>query len=123
MAYADFTFYKDNYYGAVVSAEEWPRVAERASEYIDYITSGRAANNAVLPEVKKACCAVADVCAELEAAKAASAGNGALASQSVGSWSASYRSGEELDKQYKPRLYAAACRHLLTTGLLNRSGG
>ena len=42
MIYADYEFYKTEYFGVAISEADFPRLARRASSYIDYITMGRA---------------------------------------------------------------------------------
>ncbi len=65
MAYADYDFYTDTYYGNVVPESDFPRLAERASEEIDRLTNDRLTE--WMPEkekdvlkIKKACCALAE---------------------------------------------------------------
>ena len=41
MAYADYDFYKTSYYGSVVLDSDFPRLAERASDFIDLVTSDK----------------------------------------------------------------------------------
>lgn len=135
MGYADYSYYTTEFLGNTVPEEDFPRMAERASEYVDYITQGRAANNADLPSVKKSVCALAELYLSSEqaakdaAAAGASAEGGALASEIVGSWSQSYHSRAELSKlameistQSSQQLYSVAARYLAHTGLLYRGG-
>ena len=65
MAYADFTFYAESYYGNSLSEDTAARFLEQASDEIDSITWGRLAtafptNELHISKVKKAVCAVAD---------------------------------------------------------------
>ena len=46
MSYADYAYYTDNYGGRAVTQEDFPRLAAKASAYLDNITFGRAAENA-----------------------------------------------------------------------------
>lgn len=120
MAYADYEYYTDVFKGSVIAEEDFDRDAERASEYIDYITTGRATPT---DEVKRACCAMAeiyDISAKAQSSIASSGGE--LASQTVGSWSASYRSGAEIAGDTQTQLYGVATRYLARTGLLYRGG-
>lgn len=62
--YADFTYYKDCYYGQqIADAEVFRTASARASEYMDSVTFGRLESG--VPEafdepVKKCCCALAE---------------------------------------------------------------
>ena len=124
MAYASYEFYTMDYFGDAVPVSDFPRLAERASEYIDYITRGKAAKCADLAPIQKACCALAEHYQVIDKARAAAASeNGELAAQTVGSWSKTYRSGTETAKEYEAQLYSIAQRYLLPTGLLYRGGG
>ena len=51
MTYADYTYYAGTYMGTV-GEEEFPRLAVRASSFLDYYTQGRAKDNAELDAVK-----------------------------------------------------------------------
>lgn len=139
MAYADYEYYKDTYLGNSITEEDFPRLSLRASSFLDYYTQGRAAKNADLDALKMACCAVAEQYQAIDAAQALatksltaalSDSSGELQSQTVGSWSKSYRSGGESAAQAataaasaRSLLSAAAAQYLAGTGLLYRGGG
>ena len=140
MAYADYTYYTDTYLGTAVKESDFPRLALRASSYLDYYTMGKAAKNAGLDALKMACCALAEQIQTIEAAQALaqravsaspeSGGAGELQSQSVGSWSKTYRSGGDSAQQAlssaqaaQASLTAIAQQYLGTTGLLYRGRG
>lgn len=95
MAYADYDFYLNVYLGNVITPEDFPRLAERASEYVYGITKGLAekVQGRDMEAVQKAVCAVAEVLLD-ESIMTASAFSGetAVSSESVGSWSRSYSS-------------------------------
>jgi len=101
MVYADYDYYLNEYYGRTIQAEDYPRLALRGSQYIDYITQGRAAARADLEAVKMCCCELAEKYQTLDAAmtlanKSLSAGAEdrlEVQSESVASWSRSYRAG------------------------------
>jgi hypothetical protein len=135
MVYADYEFYQNEYYGQTITEDEFPRLALRASSFLDYYTQNRAGGYPDLPELKMACCAVAEQYAIMDAAQKAAqtaventADNSAeVQSESVGSWSKTYRSGgstaqEALDylKNANAYLAAVAGRYLANTGLLYR---
>jgi hypothetical protein len=65
MAYADYTFYTTVYLGNVISQNDFPRLAERATEVInaiigDKITDDVIADLDVYTNIKKANCALAE---------------------------------------------------------------
>lgn len=116
MAYTDFEFYATTYHGNVVPEADFPRIADRASDFLDVITFDRLIDG--LPDderaktkVQKAVCAVADKLYELELAdkqalSAATGGtsssgsggatSGVITSRSAGSESISYASPSEM---------------------------
>ena len=136
MVYADFAYYTAVYLGDSISQEDFPRLSMRASSFLDYYTQGRAAGNAGLDALKMACCALAEQYQCIDAARAlaqqvlsaAQAGEeGLLQSQTVGSWSKTYRSSGESAQQAlsaaqatQAALCAAAQQYLAGTGLLYR---
>ena len=139
MAYADYAYYTTAYLGTTIGEADFPLLSLRASSYLDYYTQGRAGENPDLDALKMACCAVAeqmqlaDIAQETAtkslSASLSSAGPGELQSQSVGSWSKTYRSGGESAQQAltaaqtaKAALASAANQYLAGTGLLYRGG-
>ena len=137
MAYADYEYYKDTYLGTAIQEADFPCLALRASSFLDYYTQGRAGQNQDLNAVKMACCAVAEQYQSIDLARqaalhalqnSANAGEaGELQSQSVGSWSKTYRSGGESAQQAttaaqaaKASLASVAAQYLSSTGLLYR---
>ena len=95
--YADYEYYESDFYGDKIDDEAFPKYAMLASDFIDYMTMGRAANNADLPAVKKCCCALAEQYQTIDAVQKAAAAkvteDGIIASESVGSHSRSFRNG------------------------------
>ena len=112
MAYTDFAFYENTYHGNVVPADDFERIADRASNFLDVITFDRLADGLPSDEraatkVQKAVCAVAEKLYELELAEkqanaaalsgaspgtSGGATSGVIASRSAGSESISYAS-------------------------------
>jgi len=139
MAYADYDFYKNEYFGASIEEADFPRLALRGSQYIDYITQGRAQARSQLEAVKMACCILAEqyqviemtqALAQKSLGNALSSPEGELSSQSVGDWSKSYLSGGDSAQSAanaaaaaQSELYAIAQRYLGMTGLLYRGIG
>lgn len=77
MAYADYQFYTEKYYGDTVPESDFPKYAERASDRIDSITFDRLVNGfpeeeRAVTKVKKAVCAVADALYQIDQIKKAS---------------------------------------------------
>ena len=54
MTYADYDYYSGTYLGTV-SEEDFPRLAVRASSFLDYYTQNRAKDNADMDAVKMCC--------------------------------------------------------------------
>lgn len=136
MIYADYDYYRNEYFGNAIQESDFQRLALHASQYIDYITRGKA--QADIEEVKMCCCALAEQQQTIETAKelaqaslsAGAAGGAEVQSETVGSWSRSYRSGGD-SAQSAAQAEAAgrsvmldiARRYLANTGLLYRGGG
>lgn len=95
MAYCDYLFYTDFYYGNSIAETDFPRLAERASDYIRAATGGISdrVDGAALDAVKKCTCAIAEVFQyEGRMSSRAFSGKAALSSQTVGGWTKSYQS-------------------------------
>lgn len=139
MAYADYAFYTTEYFGTSIQEPDFPRLAERASAFLDYYTQGRAENNADMREVKMACCAVAERQQVIENAQAVamagmeasmSSGGREVQTESVGSWSRTYSSNDgggwsaawAASEDMQAALAQAARMYLAHTGLLYRGG-
>lgn len=114
MAYADYTYYTTMYLGNAISEEDFPRLAQRASECLDQLTFGRAADATgdLQTAVKSACCAVAETVQRNETSQT----NADVSTERVGDLSVTYArvSSREADR----RVYNAAARYLSLTGLL-----
>lgn len=140
MAYADYGYYITTYLGTVIQEADFPRIALRASSFLDYYTQGRAAPNQDMDALKMACCAVAEQYQSIDLARQAAlnalknstnaGAAGELQSQSVGSWSKTYRGGGESAQQATTAAQAAqaslasvAAQYLSSTGLLYRGRG
>lgn len=137
ICYADYEYYSMNYMGRLISEDDFPRLAMRASRYIDYITYNKAQKNAETESVKMCCCALAEQEQQIETAQElaqnslhASAASGAeVQSETVGGWSRSYRAGgssaqaagDAASATRSARLTVAR-EYLAQTGLLYRGG-
>lgn len=141
MPYADYTYYTETYYGNAITEAEWPRLAARASAFLDYITMGRASRRTELRQVKLACCAIAEDYKTIKAAKSladaslaasvnsASKGNAELQSQTVGNYSKTFKSGGTSARDAltaaasaQETLLETAKLYLAGTGLLQARG-
>lgn len=136
MAYADFDYYKTVYMGTAINDVDFPRLAIRASSFLDYYTQGRAEKNTGLDALKMACCAVAEQQQIIDKARELSqkslsagveSGGAEVQSESVGSWSKSFRSGGDsagaaasVAANARESLAAVAREYLYGTGLLYR---
>lgn len=137
MTYADYTYYAGIYMGSV-SEEDFPRLAVRASSFLDYFTQNRAKDNVELDAVKMCCCALVDKYAVIEAAQAlaiknlvnAAANDAEVKSETVGGYSRTLATGGESalsalnTTDGAKKLLAETCmEYLAHTGLLYRGGG
>ena len=140
MAYTDFEFYTTTYHGNVVPEADFPRIADRASDFLDVITfdrlvDGLPSDERTATKVQKAVCAVSDKLYELELAEkqalsaaagsASSSGSGGatsgvITSKSSGSESISYASPSEMANGAKTwsAVYQAAGDEEATNNLL-----
>lgn len=141
MAYADYEFYTTSYFGSVVPEADFPRLAERASDFVDTMTFDRLVDG--LPEnersqkrIKKAVCSLAELLYQIElaeknAANAAASGTsttigsggsttGIVTSVSSGSESISYATPQQIGASAKEwsAVYAAAGDMQKTNDLL-----
>lgn len=129
MAYADYKFYTESF-GNVVPETDFPRLAERASDFVDLMTSGRLVNGLPVNEyfqkrIKKAVCSLAETMYQIELAEKnainqASASvtdtntgdkpTGVVTSVSSGSESISYATPQQIGASVKEwsAVYAAA---------------
>ena len=74
MAYADYEFYTTSYFGSVVPETDFPRLAEKASDFIDTITfnrlvDGLPTNERSQKRIKKAVCSLAELMYQIELAE------------------------------------------------------
>ena len=74
MAYADYEFYTTSYFGSAVPETDFPRLAERASDFVDAMTfdrlvDGLPTNERSQKRVKKAVCSLAELMYQIELAE------------------------------------------------------
>lgn len=132
MTYADYDFYKNEYFGMAITEDDFPRLALRGSQYIDYITQGRAEARANLEAVKMCCCELAEQYQAIETAKQASVESLSedyveIQSETVAAWSRSYGNtadmAAKISADAKSTLYEISRQYLTNTGLLYRGMG
>ena len=74
MAYADYEFYTTSYFGSIVPEANFPRLAERASDFVDAMTfdrlvDGLPTNERSQKRIKKAVCSLAELMYQIELAE------------------------------------------------------
>jgi hypothetical protein len=144
MAYADYEFYTTSYFGSVVPETDFPRLAERASDFVDTMTfdrlvDGLPTNERSQKRIKKAVCSLAELMYQIELAEknatnAAVSGastaigsggstTGVVTSLSSGSESISYATPQQIGASAKEwsAVYAAAGDVQKTNDLLYRT--
>ena len=118
---ATYDFYQTEYYGKLLTSEEFPEYATRADTWLSELTFDRYASpdlsESQLQAVKMAECAVADLWFQYQTEAAS---NPAISKETVGSHSVTYRTGTEAASGWAARIYETAARYLMTTGLLYR---
>ena len=74
MAYADYEFYTTSYFGNVVPETDFPRLVERAGDFVDLMTCNRLVDGLPTNErsqkrIKKAVCSLAELMYQIELAE------------------------------------------------------
>ena len=74
MAYADYEFYTTSYFGSVVPETDFPRLAERASDFVytmtfDRLVDGLPTDERSQKRIKKAVCSLAELMYQIELAE------------------------------------------------------
>lgn len=74
MAYADYDFYTTSYFGSVVPEADFPRLAEKASDFVDLMTSDRLVDGLPTNErsqkrIKKTVCSLTELMYQIELAE------------------------------------------------------
>lgn len=143
MAYADYEFYTTSYFGSVVPEKDFPRLAERASDFIDTMTFdsllyGMPSDARSQKRIKKAVCSLTEIIYQIELAEknavsqaSASAtdicvggkSTGVVTSVSSGSESISYATPQQIGASAKEwsAVYAAAGDVQKTNNLLYKT--
>lgn len=117
MAYADYDFYVNIYKGGSIPADKFDYLAERASDFMDTITFNRLKNSDYLEfqnKIKKCCCALAEIVGDYEKSR----NNSEIASETIGSYSVTYKSASA--EVYHSSMQNTAKQYLIHTGLMYR---
>lgn len=81
--YADYEYYRDMFGLNKLTEPEFILYGTKASDYVDYVTLGRAGGYAEHVNVKKCCCCLAEILKKHSKGKS-------ITSEKSGNWSASY---------------------------------
>lgn len=118
MAYCDYDFYQNRYFGKSIPAEDFPRYAEQASDKLDQITFNRIAeisDEHILTKVNKSVCAIAEILAASDCSEKK------VSSMSAGNESISYEKSKYNDAEVNSidrDIYSMVKMYLTGTGLL-----
>lgn len=144
MAYCDFEYYKNSYFGNQIKEEDFPRLSKRASDKIDFFTFGHLAvasdgaikytwdsarefhveelAEGIQEKVKDATCALAEKIADIEKANQTirDAGGVGISSVSSGSESISFSNNSAIisESETTKAYYYIVKEYLSGTGLL-----
>ena len=121
--YSTYRYYVDTFHGRKLSEADFNEYSVRAQAFIDQVTFGRLLTIAKKWKtkdcVKKCECALAEYIPALEKADDKAVA-GDLNSESVGSYSVSYKSGVDMADNANRRMYSICEQYLSNTGLLYR---
>lgn len=125
MIYTSYDYYKNDFGGVNLPESDFSAAATQASRYLDVLTGGRARQCSCSEAVQNACCAAAELVYQYDKAVSESEKTGNKASETVGSYSVTYRSadvgaGLSLKENQSVSLYNAVRFYLSGTGLLYR---
>ncbi|MBR5216212.1 MAG: hypothetical protein IKV80_08340 [Bacteroidales bacterium] len=121
MKYAGFSYYHDEYGGAIISSDdEWAAYERKARRLVDMYTFGRLANKEEQVDIVKDC-----ICEVAEAIKifddtAFENGGGVIASQSNDGVTIAYDSLSMSFESQNKKLYGIIYSHLANSGLMYR---
>ena len=114
MAYADYDFYTDTFFGSAIAEADFDKYAQKASELIDRYTFQRAADDEDNETaIKNAMCAVANELYDYD-----QTGSDGIQAESVGRLSVTYSSAAYKAQSRDARCYNAAKWYLDQTGLM-----
>ena len=118
---ATYDFYQTEYFGKLLSAEEFPKCATKADDFLRLLTYNQYCSPNLsahqLQMVKLCECAIADLYFQL---KTGALKNSSFSKETVGSHSVTYRDPSDIALIFSVEVQKAGYRYLLTTGLLYR---
>ena len=121
---ADYEFYRETYFGDLLTAENFAKYASRADAYLDELTMGRYAKDCLpagaVEAVRMAECAIAELCLNLEQAETQSDAAWKVQGEKVGNHTVTYRNNAEIAEQTEKQIRKVAERYLGRWGLLYR---
>lgn len=133
MQYANYCYYTTRFLGDMIPERDYNRCSMQASRFLDYFTMGKAESHPELDALKMACCALAEQFFVTNKAQKVAAesletnGGRELQSETVGSYSRTFRSGGDSAtaavnavSASQATLAQIARQHLAGTGLLYR---
>lgn len=121
MVYATYDYYAEEFGGRAISETEFPRLARKASAYIDQFTFGRIneGNVSTFPSLPACVCDMAET---IFHASNESGLKRELKSESTDGYSATYVSegtdGETAEKRLEKKIYTIAKLYLINTDLM-----
>ncbi|MGF7145300.1 hypothetical protein HNQ56_003741 [Anaerotaenia torta] len=119
--YADFTYYKDTYKGAVLDAASFDTYARSATLIIRQYTFNRVMDNNIPDDVKMCCCELAEYLSKKDAADHdTEAGVKGLIAETTGGHSASYETAEARERAHNNVVKGIIYNWLAFTDLLYR---
>ena len=130
MVYADYDYYKNDYYGNAIAEADFYSLSVRASAMVDYYTNGksRTARGDDMTAVQNATCALAEVLQDenrLNTATFSADRASQVMSETVGRWSRSYGSTSATAtdlEMISARKKDAVLLYLGGTGMLQADG-
>lgn len=129
--YADYTFYTNTFLGSLIPQTDYEKSANKASIYMDYYTRNKVKNaysdsktpDSTMNAIKLCCCELAEQYFIIERAKQQTAENGGeIQSESVGSYSRTFRSGADTIAYMSSKLPEIVKLYLGNLGFLYRGG-
>lgn len=131
--YADYHYYKQEFYGRLIPESDWKQSAEKASDYLDSATFGRLMQGIPVQyqrNIQRCCCELAEsIFSYAESALQAETNqNGLKSSETIGAYSVSYRNRSDViagllngnSAGLEDILHRIVSKHLGRTGLLYR---
>lgn len=113
--YSDYEFYRGEFNGIAITTEaSYNYYGDRAAEYIEQATFGRA--TAENDKVKKCECRIAELLYANH--DSGNADEREVKSESVGGWSQTYAENKRTDEQLSAKIAATITQYLALTGLL-----